>query len=768
MRRDVLWALGFAAVTVLFTLSAFAGDQPGAAKRVGIDERVPWTTSKVIGSPEPPAPYRTQQVFPKLKFFEPLEMAAVPDTNRLLIAERLGKIFSFVNDHRDAEAELCLDIKKTIYGVVPHPKFTQNGYLFVTYILDPKKEEPKGTRVVRFTVDRDTWKADPKSEKLILEWPSGGHNAGCLRFGPDGYLYIVCGDGSGIADELHTGQDLSDLLASILRIDIDRPAAGQGYSIPKDNPFIKTPGARPEIYAYGLRQVWKMGFDSTTGDLWGCDVGQDLWESVHLIKKGGNYGWSVMEATHPFRPERKRGPTPIIAPVVEHPHVDYRSVTGGYVYRGKSRPELEGYYIYGDYDTGKVNAFRYDPGTGKAVGAKELVDTPFRIICFGQDQQGELYIVDFMNGTIHQLVPSTSVEPTLPFPKKLSQTGLFASTKEHQPASGLIPYSVNAELWSDNAHKERFLALPGRGQIDFDGIEYPQPSPGAPRGWRFPDGTVVVKTFSMDMEQGNPASRKRLETRILHFEQLAGTEEVGDQIWRGYTYIWNDDQTDAELCEKSGRDVKLSIKDDRAPGGKREQNWHFPSRSECTLCHTMPAKYVLGVNTLQMNKDHDYGHGRVANQLATLEHLGIFKRQLPKKPDDLPHLVNYRDEKQDLNKRARSYLHANCAHCHMKWGGGNADFLLVATVDLDQTNSINTRVGQGKFELKDPRVIVPGVPDRSMILFRMRRLGLGRMPHVGSNVVDDRGAQLIEEWLRDLGDHPSKGLGGAPPQPATP
>jgi uncharacterized repeat protein (TIGR03806 family) len=471
-----------------------------------------------------------------------------------------------------------------------------------------------------------------------------------------------------------------------------------------------------------------------------------------------------VEATHPFRPERKKGPTPIIPPIVEHSHVDYRSLTGGYVYHGNRLPELKGRYIYGDYDTGKINSFRYDPKIGKALELQELVDTPLRIICFCEDQSQELFIVDFINGTIHQLVPArATVAPTGPFPARLSQTGLFAFTKEHSPAPGLIPYSVNAELWSDNAVKERFLALPGTGQIDFEGIGYPQPAPGAPRGWRFPDGTVAVKTFSMEMEKGNPASRRRLETRILHFEQLAGTEEVGDQVWRGYTYVWNDDQTDAELCEKQGRDIKFSIKDSAAPGGQREQTWHFPSRSECTLCHTMPAKYVLGVNTLQLNRDHDYGHGRVANQLRTLEHLGIFKNPLPKTPEEMPHLVNYRDPHQDLNKRARSYLHANCAHCHMKWGGGNADFQLLATIDLERTNSINTKVGQGMFGLDNPRVIVPGDPDRSMILFRMRRLGLGRMPHVGSTVVDDPGASLIEQWLRSLKNHPSVGLGGEPP-----
>ena len=195
---------------------------------------------------------------------------------------------------------------------------------------------------------------------------------------------------------------------------------------------------------------------------------------------------------------------------------------------------------------------------------------------------------------------------------------------------------------------------------------------------------MLVKTFFLDMEPGNPASRRRLETRLLHFQQLAGTEEVGDQFWRGYTYVWNDEQTDAALADKAGLDRTFTIKDPKAPGGKRQQTWHFPSRAECTLCHTMPAKFALGVNTLQLNRDHNYD-GVVANQLRTLEHLGIFTKPLPAPPEKLPRLGNYEDESLSLDQRARAYLHANCAHCHMKWGGGNAEFQLICHLETEPT-----------------------------------------------------------------------------------
>jgi uncharacterized repeat protein (TIGR03806 family) len=378
---------------------------------------------------------------------------------------------------------------------------------------------------------------------------------------------------------------------------------------------------------------------------------------------------------------------------------------------------------------------------------RELARTTFRIITFAEDVAAELYFLDFTGGRIHQLVKSDQKDSSAAFPRKLSETGVFASTKDHKVAPGVIPYSVNSQLWGDHAEKERFIAIPGDQKIGFDEITYPQPSPGAPPGWRFPDGTVLVKTFSMDMERGNPKSRKRLETRLLHFQQFPGTQEYGDQYWRGYTYVWNDEQTDAELLDAKGADKVLRIRE--KDGNVVEQKYHFPSRAECTLCHTNAAKFALGVSTLQMNRDHDYG-GVVANQLRTLEHIGLFTNPLPAPPEKLPRLVNHDDDKQPLDLRARAYLHSNCSHCHMKWGGGNAEFLLLATLPLDKTGTIDTRPNHGGFGLKDPRILVPGDPERSLIHYRLTKIGLGRMPHVATSVVDEKAAKVVHDWIKGL------------------
>jgi uncharacterized repeat protein (TIGR03806 family) len=771
--RSVSLFVSFLGLSVLFSWIpqvAADADKP-LRKNYGLEKRIPWTTSKVIGSPEPPPPYKTERVFPKLKFDEPLDMTYAPGKNRLFVAERWGKIWSFVNRSDVAKADLALEfnpgtdskgmpMKRQIYAFTFHPKFKNNGYLYVTWIPNTEKEGiPNGTRVSRFTVKGEPPVADLASEKVIIEWPNGGHNGGCLKFGPDGMLYIVTGDGSGIADELKIGQDLSSIFSKLLRIDVDHPDPGKGYGVPKDNPFVNTPGARPEVWAYGLRQLWRFSFDRKTGNCWGGEVGQDLWEMVYKIEKGGNYGWSVMEGNHPFRPERKKGPTPIIPPVVEHSHSDFRSITGGFVYHGKRLAELAGAYIYGDFDTGRIWMYhrKLVPELIRREGKpferlvpltshRELARTTYRIITWAEDADGELYFMDFTGGGIYQLAKAPDAKPQAAFPRKLSETGIFDSTKDHFVGPGVIPYSVSAQLWGDHAVKDRFIAIPGNGQIGFDEITYPQPSPGSTPGWRFPDGTVLVKTFSMDMERGNPKSRKRLETRLLHFQQFPGTQEYGDQYWRGYTYVWNDEQTEAVLVDEKGLDVPLKIK----VGNKIvDQTYRIPSRADCTLCHTNAHKFALGVSTMQMNRDHNYG-GVIANQLATLEHIGLFTKPLPERPEKLPKLADYDDQSLPVEVRARSYLHSNCAHCHIKWGGGNAEFKLLATLPLQEMGIVNVAPAHGSFGLKDAKLLVPGHPERSILLHRMNITGLGRMPHIASRVVDEQAVKLVHDWIKQM------------------
>lgn len=743
----------FLLVLSLLPLSVSTAEPP-----TGTSARTPWVSSRVIGSPEPPSPYQTVRVYEQLKLDRPLDMAPWPLGGRWIVSEESGLLHTFAKD-KPEKTEPFLDIRRKssrdpqafeacrLWSFTFHPKFAENGYLYVCYA--DSKPQPSRTRISRYTVDlkspNSPPQCNPDSEFIVLEWLAGeDHFGGCVKFGADGYLYCPVGDGSGYADGNNSGQDLSDFQASILRIDVDHQGKGRAYAIPKDNPFISLHGARPEIYAFGMRNIWRMSFDRATGDLWAGDVGQDLWDMVLRVEKGGNYGWSVTEGTHPFREERKVGPAPISPPVVEHDHSEARSITGGFVYRGTQRPELIGTYLYGDFDTGKIWGIAYNRSAKKVLQHRELVDTALRIVGFAEDQDGELLIIDY-TGTLHQLVPRPPVDPAITqpeFPKLLSQTGLFANTQTHEPAPGVIPYSVNSPLWSDGAHKERFIAVPGNKQIEYHPTE----------SWKFPEGSVLVKTFALDLEPGKAQSRRRLETRLLHIEQ---------DHWRGYTYVWKDDQSDAELLDTRGADKTFVVKDANAPGGQRQQVWHFPSRSECTLCHTMPARFVLGVNTPQMNLVQSHGTQQV-NQLDALDDIGVFTKKLSAYhgPKDSKtgvetsapreRLVNPHDVAAPLTDRARSYLHVNCADCHIRWGGGNALFQLQYTLPLEATGTIQTLASHGDFGIPGAKILVPGDAEKSLLWHRMRITDRGRMPHVGSNVVDRQAVELIKTWINSL------------------
>lgn len=710
-------------------------------------KRIPWTTSRITGSPEAPPPYRTERAFPKLKFAEPVTITRAPGSDRLFVVELRGKIVSFPDDQASEKPDPFLDLGGIpghwrTYGLVFHPNFAKNRFVYACYVL--KAGDPKGSRVSRFKVtDTDPPRADPKSETILLEWPSGGHNGGCLQFGPDGFLYISTGDGSNPhpADVHNTGQDVGDLLASILRIDVDKEGEPEGvsprrkYAIPPDNPFVKTPGARPEVWAYGLRNPWKMSFDEKTGALWVGDVGWEMLEMVYRVEKGGNYGWSVQEGSQTVRPEVKRGPTPILPPAVEHDHTEARSLTGGRVYYGKRFPELSGAYVYGDYVTGKLWGLRHD---GKKVTwRKELANSPLEVIDFGEGRDGELYILDH-GGTVARLAPDPAAKANADFPRKLSETGLFASVKDHTPSHGVIPYAINAEPWADHAVAERLFATPGVGTLGL--YDKSNLQAGIVKGeWIFPGDTVLAKTLSLETERGNPTSRRRLETQVLHQDR---------GMWRAYTYVWNDEQTDAILAPADGFDRTFPVKDANAPGGKMQQSWHFAGRTECLICHTTRAGSILGFNVAQLNCDRDG-----ENQLQRLKRFGLFEKPLP---DPLPRLPVPSDPKEKLEARARAYLHANCAACHRRGGGGTAAFELLYDLDLQKTALVGSRPSQGTFEIAAAQNVAPGDPYRSVLYHRMAKLGPGRMPHAGSNVIDLPGLDLIHEWIRSLPAEPDR------------
>lgn len=731
-------------------------------------QRFPWTTSRISGSPELPPAYRTVPAFPHLKFDKPVILTHAPGTPRLFVAEQHGRIFSFPNDPACSQPDLFIDLKKDLqsikpdgpasgvrdcYGLAFHPDFEKNRYCYICYVLNAKargKELPDGTRVSRFTVtNTDPPRVEPASEKIIITWLAGGHNGGCLKFGKDGYLYISTGDATppNPPDALDVGQDMTSLLSSILRIDVDHPEGDQPYSIPADNPFVSMPGVRGEKWAYGFRNPWKISIDRLTGDLWVGDVGWELWEMVYRIEKGGNYGWSVMEGPQQVRPEAKRGPTPILPPTISLPHSMAASVTGGYVYRGKRLKGLYGAYVFGDWETRRMWAARWDGS--KIASMDEIIEPAVRIVAFGEDAEGELYIVDHDDGTISQLAENATKPANHAFPRQLSDTGLFQSVTQHRLAAGVMPFVINAEMWADHATAERFIALPGVSTVLVN--DRPKPVPGSMfnRLLEFPTDTVLVKTLSLEMERGNPTSRRRIETQVLHYT---------GKTWNGYSYQWNDSQTDAALVPADGAERTFSVADTTAPGGHHHQTWTFQGRAQCARCHNPWPQHTLAFNLPQLNRDVVEG-SFYGNQLELLRSLKILadapkdpkrKEKPGSTPAAVPRLTNPYDEKADLNLRARSYLQVNCAHCHQMGAGGSAEIDFRFDLAMDKTKSLRVRPIQGTFEIADPLILAPGDPYRSVLFYRISKLGRGRMPMIGSELLDERGQKLIHDWIYHL------------------
>lgn len=750
----------------------------------GLTQRQPWTTSRFHGQPEPPPPFRAERVYPTIQFAGPTVLTGAPGSKRWFVAERLGKIYSFPADGSATKPDLFLDCTElakriseqekvpvdfgSLYGLTFDPKFEQNRFCYVCYVIHRRVPnqpvDPDGTRVARLRVsDTNPPRCEIASEKTIITWREGGHNGGCLKFGPDGYLYISTGDGSTAfpPDELKTGQDLSDLLSSILRIDVHPADAKQAYTIPADNPFVSLEKARGENWAYGLRNPWKMSFDRATGELWVGDVGWELWELVYRVRKGDNYGWSLVEGRQPVHVEWTPGPTPVVPPTVEIPHTDGASITGGFVYRGKRFRELAGMYIFGDWETRRIWGVK---AAGDKIGERrELVEPTVRIVDFAEDDDGELYLLDNDTGAISALIRNPAPPTHLKFPHKLSETGIFESVPEHRLAAGVLPFSINAEQWSDHAIAERHLGLPEKTSIGLHPQAVPVPGRQNSRTMDFPAETVLAKTLSLDLIHGDPQSRRRIETQVLHFDGFD---------WRGYSYEWNDEQTDAILVAAEGKSRTWNVRDAQAPGGKRIQNWQFAARNDCIRCHNPWSEHTLAFNIAQLNLAHDYG-SVTDNQLRTLKHIGVIvdipnpvdpknpaaKSEPPKPPEQLPRLADPRHANADLESRGRAYLHVNCAHCHRFNGGGSAHIYLQHDLPLAGIKAVDLRPTQGTFGIPDARIVASADPYRSVLLFRLAKSGPGHMPHLGSKIIDHQGVTLVHDWIASL---PGKSAGAEP------
>ncbi len=372
---------------------------PEPQPTVTAGEASPEATATMPAATPAPTPvagaYELVEAMPSATFERMVGFATIPGAaDEAVIVTQGGEIWrlslsdSFspteFGDLSDRVIDYRAENEGGLLGLAFSPDFRPDGSVYVYYTAG----EPRRSVLSRFQVVGDA--IDAGSETVLLEVPQpyGNHNGGQIAFGRDGHLYVALGDGGSAGDPEGNGQDLSTLLGSILRLDV----SGEGYAVPPDNPFVDTPGARPEIYAYGLRNPWRFSFDRATGDLWAGDVGQNRWEEVDRIVAGANYGWNVVEGFECFE-SAGCDASGLERPRAAYGREDGCSVTGGYVYRGASMPELNGWYVYGDYCSGKVWAVDTADDSWPIL----LVDTGLPIASFGKLPDGELLALTFEN-----------------------------------------------------------------------------------------------------------------------------------------------------------------------------------------------------------------------------------------------------------------------------------------------------------------------------------------------------------------------------------
>jgi uncharacterized repeat protein (TIGR03806 family) len=622
-------------------------------------------------------------------------------------------------------------------------------------VEEPESNIPTRSRLSRFRVDRDTLVIDRDSELVLIDQldPSLWHQGGALFFGAeDGFLYLSVGDGGGGDCRYANCQRIDkSLFSGVLRIDVDqrggsvshpirkqpRNALTQGYFIPNDNPFVDS-GQLEEFYAIGLRSPHRMTEDPESGSVWIADVGQEGREEIDVLARGANFQWAVFEGSVRYGGTMPRQPLGVwTGPLLDLERTEARAVIGGYVYRGQRTPELWGKYVFGDYANGRIWGLEFS-GSGSEIVPGEpelLVDTPFSwgdgITSFALDAAGELYFLTLgEEGKIHRLIPD---ESRVELPALLSQTGAFRNVATLQPNPELLPYGVQSPLYSDGAHKQRWMALPADTDVHFE-------SDGA---WGFPDGTVFVKHFELALDEREPERRTRLETRLL----VAG--EGGE--YYGVTYKWNAEQDDAVLLEESQVD-ELEIVG--ADGSVRQQSYFYPSPSDCEVCHNEAAGHVLGVRTAQLNGAFTYERtGRRSNQLVTWSALGLLDVELePDTIGDYTSLANLRDVLRPREERVRSYWDSNCSMCHgaqelrVRWDARYTTPLAEQGL-IDELSSAD--------DSEDSWLILPGDHASSVVYQRSASVDPSRrMPPLGRTTADSEYVELLGEWIDSLPHEP--------------
>jgi uncharacterized repeat protein (TIGR03806 family) len=680
---------------------------------------------------------------------QPIHLAAFPGlADRVAVVQRPGQIVVLDNQANAGPGTVLLDIAAKVstagegglLSVAFHPQFHLHRKLYVHYTSTGKFT----SRISSFEVlPGEPPKADPASEQVLLtiEQPFTNHNGGQVAFDAQGMLLIGMGDGGAAGDPLGAGQNGMMLLGKMLRIDVDHPAGGKPYGIPADNPFVGKPGVLPEVFALGLRNPWRFSVDPANGGIWAGDVGQGLWEEIDLIAAGHNYGWNTMEGNHCYPSGSTCSSAGLTPPIVELPHGQANSITGGHVYRGKLHPGLFGSYVFADYVTGKFWATKPD-GTG-AWTTQLLLSANFKPVSFGVDRHGELYVLQIFPAAVRRVdvAPPQNGAPPAP-PPTLAQTGCFTSLQPLTPAPGLLPYELNAPLWSDGAHKQRWLVLPPGAKPTPGGTGPLQVAADAHGHWDVPPGTLVWKHFALGDGQ-TPA-----ETRLMR-RTTAG--------WDMFSFRWLADGSDAVLGAGGDSQV-LPVTQGQT---STTQVWHYPTQAQCRQCHQGPtaAYQLLGPSQAQLDRPTAALAGQnqlEAWRLAGLLSLPVAATQVTALPDLTALEQGGSVDKSQLGAAARAWLHVQCAHCHAPGLLGQAKLDLRFGTPLGQTQACAQPPQLGDVGVAGAQLLAPGQPDASVIWLRLAQAAGSpwQMPPVGVSLPHAAGVQLVKDWIAGLGACP--------------
>jgi uncharacterized repeat protein (TIGR03806 family) len=751
-----------------YRVSGPGGTSAVATVTVNFSSSLGLTNNTLNVPATPPATaYQLAEAFPSLAFTQPTCLRTpLGETNRLFVCEKTGLLrvipslaapsgSTFLNLPAlltSRGESISTSGENGLLGLAFHPGYSSNRLFYVFYSVNTNGATYQ--RISRFTAQAgNTNAADTASEVILISQvdAASNHNGGDLHFGPDGYLYISLGDGGSQNDTQGNAQKINaSFFSAIARIDVDKKPGSlapnahasvilsngvAAYAIPPGNPYIGATSfngsavapstVRTEFYAVGFRNPWRFSFDLVTSNLWVGDVGQDIYEEVNLVTNGGNYGWSYRDGPT-TGPRAAPGGFTSVNPLYYYLHTGQsgdanfkgNSITGGLVYRGTRISELAGAYVFSDYVSGNIWTLRQ---TNAAVTVERIAGE-VGIVAFGTDPaNGDVLLADHDNNRILRLtaggVPGN-------YPTNLSDTGLFADVTDLSPAPGVLPYEPNLPFWSDHALKRRWFVIPdatNKMTWSRDGW------------WTFPPNQIWVKHFDLETIRGNPATKKRLETRLL-------VRNSGGVY--GVSYRWNDAQTDAALVPDEGVNFPFNVTNNGVP---LVQTWRIPSRAECLACHTPQAGHALSFNTRQLNRPNTI-HGFSGNQLELLSAAGYFANA-PEPVNTLPRHVGPNDTAFPLETRVRSYLDVNCAYCHQPGGPGGGTWDGRAQTPLFAAGIIN---GAANANNGDPanKYVVPRDPLHSVIYNRAAATnGFTRMPPLATSELDQTNIALLAQWI---------------------